>query len=200
VQNAKLHTGIGRRNGLVGKITKQKGMFLMVSSYAEKLKDPRWQRKRLEIMDRDGWFCQYCSNENNTLNVHHKIYIPNKEPWDYPNDYLITLCDICHKKEKDDRDEAENTLLRILRGKFELHELQELISGFKELVFPDTDKYIFVMAIKNAITVPTMQNLLLNELDLFFEEWFIDTTLRGARKRVKVGEKGVCSATKIHTS
>ena len=26
-----------------------------MSDYAHKLKDPRWQKKRLEIMDRDGF-------------------------------------------------------------------------------------------------------------------------------------------------
>ncbi len=32
------------------------------------------------------------------MNVHHKKYILNTNPWDYDNDDLITLCSDCHKK------------------------------------------------------------------------------------------------------
>lgn len=31
------------------------------------------------------------------LHVHHKYYIDNKLPWEYKNDALITLCQICHQ-------------------------------------------------------------------------------------------------------
>ena len=30
--------------------------------------------------------------------MHHKKYILKREPWDYNNDDLITLCSDCHKK------------------------------------------------------------------------------------------------------
>ena len=42
--------------------------------YAEKLKDPRWQKKRLEILERDAWVCQKCFDTKSTLHVHHRIY------------------------------------------------------------------------------------------------------------------------------
>lgn len=32
------------------------------------------------------------------LNIHHKYYIRDKEPWDYDNDALVTLCSFCHQK------------------------------------------------------------------------------------------------------
>lgn len=67
-----------------------------MKTYSEKLKDPRWQKKRLEIMDRDSWACQDCGKDNGTLNVHHLRYINGKKPWEYKNNYLITLCDSCH--------------------------------------------------------------------------------------------------------
>ena len=66
------------------------------NSYIEKLKDPRWQKKRLEIMERDEFKCQKCHNPENTLHIHHFAYIKDKDPWDYPSDYLITLCEDCH--------------------------------------------------------------------------------------------------------
>lgn len=31
------------------------------------------------------------------MNVHHKKYIISKEPWEYDNDDLITLCSDCHR-------------------------------------------------------------------------------------------------------
>lgn len=68
-------------------------------TYAQKLKDPRWQRKRLEIMNRDNFQCQKCGSEDITLAVHHKEYIYGNSPWDYPGHLLITLCENCHQSE-----------------------------------------------------------------------------------------------------
>ena len=65
--------------------------------YSEKLQDPRWQKKRLEILDRDGWACRACCSKENTLHVHHIFYLPNIEPWDVPNGLLITFCKDCHE-------------------------------------------------------------------------------------------------------
>lgn len=66
-------------------------------TYAEKLKDPRWQKKRLKIMERDNFTCQFCQSETKTLNVHHLLYHPNADPWEYEDDELLTLCELCHK-------------------------------------------------------------------------------------------------------
>lgn len=67
-------------------------------SYLEKLKDPRWQKKRLEILDRDKWKCIHCHNELQTLHVHHKAYSGN--PWEVENKCLSTLCEDCHDEEE----------------------------------------------------------------------------------------------------
>jgi hypothetical protein len=71
----------------------------MKASYMELLKDPRWQKKRLSIFERDEWTCQRCFDSEYTLVVHHMIYIQDKMPWDYPDEYLITLCIDCHEEE-----------------------------------------------------------------------------------------------------
>lgn len=65
-------------------------------TYSQKLKDPRWQKKRLEILQKDNWTCQCCGNTEDTLHVHHIEYYCNKKPWEYDNSCLITLCDSCH--------------------------------------------------------------------------------------------------------
>lgn len=62
--------------------------------YSEKLKDPRWQKKRLNIFKRDYFTCQLCGSTERTLHVHHKEY--SGEPWEANNDNLITYCNICH--------------------------------------------------------------------------------------------------------
>ncbi len=66
-------------------------------SYSEKLKDPRWQRKRLEILDRDNFQCQQCGSTSKTLHVDHGIY-DGREPWDYPSETLKAYCEDCHKE------------------------------------------------------------------------------------------------------
>lgn len=67
----------------------------MEKSYSELLKDPRWQKKRLKILERDGWRCKLCYSTVKTLNVHHLKY--NGKPWEADNDDLITLCKDCHE-------------------------------------------------------------------------------------------------------
>lgn len=66
------------------------------SDHAEKLKHPKWQRKRLEVMERDGFICRDCGDSDKTLNVHHLFYVKNREVWDYPLFSLKTLCKDCH--------------------------------------------------------------------------------------------------------
>lgn len=66
-------------------------------TYSEKLKDPRWQKKRLEILKRDNWTCQNCQSTTKTLHVHHLKY--NGNPWEANNNDLQTLCEDCHEQE-----------------------------------------------------------------------------------------------------
>lgn len=71
----------------------------MGKTYAEQLKDPRWQKKRLEILDRDGFACVFCGsglNNGTTLHVDHKRY--GRTPWEVDNDALQTLCEDCHER------------------------------------------------------------------------------------------------------
>jgi len=69
-------------------------------NYSEKLKDPRWQKKRLEILNRDEFRCKLCGDEKTTLHVHHKIYEYGNDPWNYDNSLLVTLCADCHETEE----------------------------------------------------------------------------------------------------
>jgi len=67
-----------------------------MKTYSEKLKDPRWQKKRLEILNRDNFTCRACTESEEMLIVHHISY-DNCEPWEYENIKLVTLCEDCHE-------------------------------------------------------------------------------------------------------
>lgn len=73
--------------------------FLFKMKYIDKLKNPKWQKKRLEILNRDEFKCRGCGNDEKTLHVHHLDY-QNVEPWEYQNRDLITLCESCHESEE----------------------------------------------------------------------------------------------------
>lgn len=68
--------------------------------YIDLLKDPRWQRKRLEILTRDDFKCRFCGNKDQTLHIHHQYYIHGAKPWEYSGELLVTLCSSCHSKEE----------------------------------------------------------------------------------------------------
>lgn len=71
------------------------------TEFQEQIKSPKWQKRRLEIMQRDGFACQICGDKETTLHVHHLRYVPNRAYWDYEDWELITLCERCHKEEHD---------------------------------------------------------------------------------------------------
>lgn len=70
----------------------------MGKTYSEKLLDPRWQKKRLKIFERDGFACLECGDSRSTLNVHHGCYLPGCDPWEYADHLLHTLCEPCHER------------------------------------------------------------------------------------------------------
>jgi len=65
-------------------------------TYSEKLKHPKWQKKRLEVFQRDNFKCILCNDSESTLHVHHKEYISGLEPWEYTLDNFQSLCEYCH--------------------------------------------------------------------------------------------------------
>lgn len=81
-------------------------------TYREQLLHPNWQRKRLEILQRDDFACQLCCDKESTLNVHHKQYAKGRMAWEYPADELVTLCEECHETMH-----AQNDLLRSVTAK-----------------------------------------------------------------------------------
>jgi hypothetical protein len=67
-----------------------------MANYYDSLKSEKWQHVRRNIILRDGNKCTVCGS-NLLLKVHHTFYYENyPEPWKYPFDSLITLCEKCH--------------------------------------------------------------------------------------------------------
>jgi hypothetical protein len=83
-------------------------------TYSDKLKDPRWQKKRLEVLNRDKFVCQCCYDDSSTLHVHHLKY-NNCDPWDIESNYLITLCEDCHIVEEEEYKKSIEDLIDTLK-------------------------------------------------------------------------------------
>jgi predicted nucleic-acid-binding Zn-ribbon protein len=103
-------------------------------NYSDKLKDPRWQKKRLLIMSRDEFKCRMCGDSESTLHVHHLKY--SKDPWDVPNKDLITLCEDCHGFTELYKDKVRR------RDSFKIHRIGNWEKGsiIKFILFDDKIK------------------------------------------------------------
>lgn len=103
----------------------------MAVDYAEILKHPFWQKKRLLIMQRDNFACVECSDTIHNLQIHHTYYQANTMPWDYPDDCFKTLCDVCHKKAEFYKWMSRKgmaSLIRLGLSFDEAHEVVEMIN------------------------------------------------------------------------
>lgn len=143
---------------------------MKTKSYSAKLKDPRWQRKRLEVMERDKFTCQICGDTETSLQVHHIKYQKGKEPWDYPNDLLVTLCKHCHVEVE----EINKTYRRDKFDSIKIHKNQYndtgkriMFTSFKKdrcviTVYDSDDILIAVFGIKDdaAKLIEVLQNVL----------------------------------------
>ncbi len=170
-------------------------------SYAEKLKDPRWQKKRLQIMERDGWRCTECGDPNTTLHVHHLLYLPGREPWEYYDEFLITLCEDCHEREVHEDNVAilEMFLVEFLK-KFQfdyLWGLGEALSciTFPNIPFKDANKRSSISMLAIVVAFMDFPEILLNFINnpkyKHFADRFIasnnDKFARGQSDKQEVG-------------
>lgn len=71
-------------------------MAKILSTYGQKLLDPRWQKMRLQVMEREIFTCQYCGDKESTLHIHHLYYAKSRNPWDVDIRALECLCEKCH--------------------------------------------------------------------------------------------------------
>lgn len=69
----------------------------MATQYWQKLQNPKWQKKRLEVLERAGFACESCGDSESQLHVHHNEYFKGREPWEYDKHQLSVLCESCHE-------------------------------------------------------------------------------------------------------
>ena len=103
------------------------------TTYGEKLKDPRWQKRRLQVLERDDWTCQLCRSKDKTLHVHHRWYEKGAEPWEAPDEALVVLCEGCHTNEGGVRHEMEALLLEALRRSLFYYDIIQLADLFHRM-------------------------------------------------------------------
>lgn len=63
--------------------------------YQSLLAREEWKARREQIIVRDQRRCNHCHITSN-LHVHHRYYILGRDPWEYPDDALVALCEACH--------------------------------------------------------------------------------------------------------
>jgi len=122
-------------------------------TYKEKLKDDRWINKRNEVLSiymNNGVGCMGCGSEIN-LNVHHIRYLPNIEPWEYNNTYLVPLCSSCHHVYHENKEKL-TTLLMNNRLYFN-YEFELIISIVNKLCNLETTDIKKVSKIINYINI-----------------------------------------------
>lgn len=103
------------------------------SGYQRKLRDPRWQKKRLELLAKADWKCQEpgCRRwifqhtehvhippdvEAPSLEIHHLYYEWGRDPWEYPDDAFLVLCDECHEERQAIERHIKKELVKMLRS------------------------------------------------------------------------------------
>jgi hypothetical protein len=84
-------------------------------NYQEQLRDPRWQRKRLQILNDANFKCEDCGDEKTELNVHHSAYLRGIPAWDHPDELLHCLCRPCHKERQAVEESLKIEMMKRLR-------------------------------------------------------------------------------------
>lgn len=139
----------------------------MAKTYWEKLKDPRWQKKRLEALQSADFKCQACYDSEQTLHVHHKQYFKGREPWEYEVMQLAVLCESCHSAQHESEDVLNLTCSYLpVYGPFSRETIAALVSGYARLGKPvmayDPFAYYAGMLCSNifAINVTNIHDLI----------------------------------------
>jgi hypothetical protein len=96
-------------------------------SFAEQIKHPNWQKKRLEVLESAGWECENCGVKDVTLNVHHKQYVKGRMYWEYDRHELECLCEDCHKDHHQTQD-----ALKALLAEVDVSEAFAVVAGWHE--------------------------------------------------------------------
>lgn len=128
-------------------------------TYLEKLRDPRWQKKRLEILNRDDFRCTVCGDTETELHIHHEEY--SGDPWDASTDKLRSLCKYCHKVAEFHKKDYANCIISIKS----ISNLGDIVINS---VFTDTQNKFFItvdlIINDDIVSVITIKENTLNQI------------------------------------
>lgn len=78
-------------------------------------------------MERAGFKCEDCKEQKH-LHIHHLFYQRGLEPWEYPNESLLALCEECHEC----RAECDRDILTFF-GRWTACQSWDVLTALKEL-------------------------------------------------------------------
>ncbi len=108
--------------------------------YSEKLRDPRWQKKRLEVLSAARFRCEDCGDGASTLEIHHCAYMTGRETWDYDGALLMALCRTCHCHRQQLEDSLRIDMGRITRFLKPEQVQDEAFRMVREMADRETDR------------------------------------------------------------
>jgi hypothetical protein len=121
-------------------------------TYAEQIKNPKWQKKRLKVLEEGGFTCEECGGKEETLNIHHKFYDNSKMVWEYNNEDLKCLCETCHSA----RHEIEKIVKRLLED-------VGILDGHKIIGY-----------IESILGPPFIHKMLTGDTLIYYKEGYVD--------------------------
>lgn len=80
------------------------------SDYQAMLRDPRWQKRRLEILSAHEFKCDECGDTKHELQVHHCWYTKGSAPWEYEDACYRVLCNGHHEQWHDNKAELDQAV------------------------------------------------------------------------------------------
>ena len=110
--------------------------------FIEQIKSPQWQKRRLEIMQRDEFTCQMCGSKDETLHVHHIKYVNGRKYWEYDDWELITLCEECHEYEHSNKKSVLDAIEDICKYGITFTEIFILLSDLDVALYCQNDDCI----------------------------------------------------------
>jgi hypothetical protein len=106
-------------------------------SYSDQLKHPKWQKRRLEMLNAQNFCCQRCKSNEDTLHVHHRRYVKGRNVWEYDDSELVVLCEFCHQEEHENS-EFINKLIFLIPDEYR-QDFTSLLAGISYVFTSDNE-------------------------------------------------------------
>jgi hypothetical protein len=106
-----------------------------MNNLAAKFHDYRWIARRRQIIAERGDCCQDCGQSPGAgeyLTVSSSAYPKNLDPWQYPEDILRCVCNVCLNDRRIEEEEAKAEFARLC-AKFSWQDIHEVARCLKRL-------------------------------------------------------------------